>query len=105
MRKNPTSQLLIFTNWHVSCLALKYTRGLHAWHRSFSSCLVGLFVRLAGFFVFEINFIKLLEMGFFSSHIILGVDKHQDLRNEIYQIIGDALRPCLVLKFFWIWLL
>jgi hypothetical protein len=28
--------------------------------------------------------------SFFSPHIILGVDKQQDLENEICQTVGDA---------------
>jgi hypothetical protein len=39
------------------------------------------------------KFAKLLEMrSFFSPHIILGVGKQQDLRNQICQTVGDALR-------------
>jgi hypothetical protein len=30
---------------------------------------------------------------FFSPHIILGVGKQQDLRNKIYQTVGDAHHP------------
>jgi hypothetical protein len=53
--------------------------------------LAGLFVSLAGFGVFETKFAKLLEMrSFFPPHIILGVGKQRDLRNKIYQTVGDA---------------
>jgi hypothetical protein len=33
--------------------------------------------------------------SFFSPHIILGVDKHHDLRNKKCQTVGDALSGLL----------
>jgi hypothetical protein len=37
------------------------------------------------------KFAELLEMrSFFLPHIILGVGKQQDLRNQICQTVGDA---------------
>ena len=54
------------------CLARKYAHRLHTWHRSFPSCLAGLFVRLAELFVslagfgfLETKFAKLLETRYF----------------------------------------
>ena len=46
-----------------------------------------------GFFLFyQVKNAKLLEMDcFFTWHIILGVDKSQDLSSKIWQTLGDAL--------------
>jgi hypothetical protein len=48
---------------------------------------------LSGAFRFlETEFVKPLEMqSFFPPHIILGFGKQQDLRNQIFQTVGDAL--------------
>jgi hypothetical protein len=46
----------------------------------------------------ETKFAKLLEMrSFFPPHIILGVDKQQDLGNKICQTVGEALNPSISL--------
>jgi hypothetical protein len=42
------------------------------------------------------KFAKLLEMrSFFPPHIILGVDEQQDLKNQIYQIVGNEVGSCV----------
>ena len=65
----------------------------------FSSCLAWLFVRLeglfillAGFCVFGNEIYRTIEDEIvFPPHIILEAGKQQDLRNELYQMVEDAL--------------
>jgi hypothetical protein len=55
--------------------------------------LTGLFISLAGFWVFENKICQTVgDKIFFPPHIILGVGKQRDLGNKICQTIGDTLR-------------
>jgi hypothetical protein len=54
--------------------------------------LAGLFISLAGFWVFGNKICQTIgDKIFFPLYIILKVSKQRNLRNKIYQIIGDAL--------------
>jgi len=47
-------------------------------------CLVGIFVPLAGFWIFRNKICQTVGDDFFPSHIILGVGKQQDLKNKFF---------------------